>query len=315
MHDILTVTLNPALDLATSVAHVQPNVKLRCAPPVVDPGGGGLNVARAISQLGGAGRCFVALGGDVGQSLLHLLQKAGLEPVVHAAPGETRQSLAVTDLSNNDQLRFMLPGPEWSTEDIDAVRAAIRQAAPEDGYLVLSGSGPSGAAPDLYAKICADLADRNVNIILDTSGPTLAHLAAGQAKPPLVLRMDQHEAEDLARRPLHGRRDSAVFASSLVRRGAGQVVIVARGADGSVMATADRMAHVAAAKVEVQSKVGAGDSFVGGFTLALARDESLDTALAHGSAAASAAVMTPGTQLCHRADFDRCLPECLVAAI
>src|SRR6056297_1046183 len=188
MRDILTVTLNPALDLATSVANVQPNVKLRCAPPEVDPGGGGLNVARAIDQLGGQARCFVALGGDTGQTLLNLLDARGLTPVVHTAPGETRQSLAVNDLSSRDQLRFMLPGPEWSRSDIDAARTAIREAATGDGYLVLSGSGPTGSSPDLYARICGDFAETDEEVILDTSGPTLGHLAAGQKKPPYVLR-------------------------------------------------------------------------------------------------------------------------------
>ncbi|GGL52883.1 1-phosphofructokinase family hexose kinase [Wenxinia marina] len=315
MHDILTVTLNPALDLATSVTHVQPNVKLRCSPPDLDPGGGGLNVARAIHLLGGRSRCFVALGGDTGQALLKLLHEFGLEPVIHEAPGETRQSLAVTDLSSHDQFRFMLPGPEWTRGDLAAAREAIKAAAPKDGYLVLSGSGPSGAAPDLYAKICQDFAGTDVKIVLDTSGPTLAHLAAGQEVPPRVLRMDSHEAEELARRPLPNRKDSALFAHTLVGRGAAEVVVVARDADGSVLATEGRLLHVAAAKVDVVSKVGAGDSFVGAFTLALANGEGLDVALAHGACAASAAVMSPGTQLCSRADFDRLLSECAVTEL
>ena len=85
MRDILTVTLNPALDVATSVTHMQANVKLRCAPPDLDPGGGGLNVARAIKLLGGQCRCFVALGGDTGQALLKLLHDFGLEPVIYEA--------------------------------------------------------------------------------------------------------------------------------------------------------------------------------------------------------------------------------------
>jgi len=315
MHDILTVTLNPALDLATSVSEVHANVKLRCSPPVTDPGGGGLNVARAIHQLGGQARCFVALGGDTGQALLHLLNDAGLTPVVYTAPSETRQSLAVTDLHSMDQYRFMLPGPNWEAADIDAARTAIRQAARDDSILVLSGSGPNGAAPDLYARICQDFGDTDVRVILDTSGPILSHLAAGQARPPLVLRMDQHEAEGLARRPLASRRDSAAFAASLVRRGAGQMVIVARGADGSVLSDGTQHLHVVAPKVETRSKVGAGDSFVGGFTMALARDADIATALQHGSAAASAAVMTEGTQLCHKDDYLRLLDDCVVSAL
>ena len=315
MRDILTVTLNPALDLATSVNEVIPGVKLRCSHPDIDPGGGGINVARAVTQLGGKARAFVALGGDTGQALLHLLEKRGLTPVVYEAPGETRQSLAVTDISQSEQLRFMLPGPEWGTEDILLVRKAIHDAAPDDGFLVLSGSGPTGAAPDLYARICEDFAGSSVKVILDTSGPSLFHLAAGQKMPPMVLRMDQHEAEELAHRPLPSRRDSARFAASLVDRGAAQLMIVARGPDGSVMADGNRHLHVAAAKVEVRSRVGAGDSFVGGFVKALAEEKPVELALQHGSAAASAAVMTEGTQLCHSEDAARLFNESPVTEI
>lgn len=315
MRDILTVTLNPALDIGTSVSHVTPGVKLRCAPPHTDPGGGGINVSRAISHLGGVSRCFVALGGDTGRTLRGLLDRADMDLVVHDAPSDTRQSLAVTDLAANAQFRFMLPGPDWSRSDITAARQAIRAAAPATGLLVLSGSGPAGAAPDLYAQICQDFAQSNVDVLLDTSGPLLAHLAAGQKAPPRVLRMDQHEAETLARRPLPGRRESAEFASSLVERGAAQMVIVARGADGSVLASAHERLHVNAADVPIRSKVGAGDSFVGGFTLALAQGLDTHIALSHGAAAASAAVMTEGTQLCRAQDFHALIPECQVSAL
>lgn len=312
MHDILTITLNPALDLATSVSHVVPDDKLRCAPPETDPGGGGLNVARAIHQLGGAARAFVALGGDTGVALRHLLEKAGLDLITYEAPGETRQSLAVTDLSTNQQFRFMLPGPDWSRDAIAGVRDAIRQNAQDGGFVVLSGSGPNGAAPDLYARICQDLKLSGVEVLLDTSGPALAHLAAGQDDPPFLLRMDQHEAETLARRPLHTPRDSAAFAERLVNQGAARTVIVARGADGSVLADGSRKLRVNAANVTVRSRVGAGDSFVGGFTWGLAQDFTMEEAFRLGSAAASAACMTEGTQLCLPADVDSLLPQTVV---
>jgi len=296
-------------------SHVVPEDKLRCAPPKIDPGGGGLNVARAIHQLGGSCRAFVALGGDTGEALRQVLHRAGLDLVVHKAPGETRESLAVTDLSTNEQYRFMLPGPDWERADIDAVRQAIRAAAQKDGFIVLSGSGPNGAAPDLYARICADILDTGAEVILDTSGPALAHLAAGQQTPPFLLRMDQHEAETLARRPLNTREDSAAFASRLVSQGAARTVILARGAEGSVLSDGTRKLYVNSAKVVVKSKVGAGDSFVGGFTWGLARDLSLEEAFRLGSAAASAACMTEGTLLCLPDDVDRLLPETHVTEI
>ncbi|PWG17565.1 1-phosphofructokinase family hexose kinase [Salibaculum griseiflavum] len=309
MHEILTVTLNPAFDLATSVAKIVPDAKLRCAPPEQDPGGGGLNVSRAIHQLGGTSKAFVALGGDTGSALEHLLRRTGLQIIVHEAPGETRQSLAVTDLSTNEQFRFMLPGPDWSREDILRARAAICECAQQDGFIVLSGSGPHGAAPDLYARICEDVSDSGAEVILDTSGPALAHLAAGQDNPPYLLRMDSHEAETLARRPLNNRGDSAAFAERLVKQGAARMVIVARGADGSVLADGTRKLRVNAADVTVRSRVGAGDSFVAGFVMALAQDHPIEEAFRRGSAAASAACMTEGTQLCLPQDFEALLEK------
>ncbi len=315
MRDILTITLNPALDLATSAARIRPDEKLRCASPETDPGGGGLNVARAIHQLGANARAFVALGGDAGAAVRHLLENAGLDLIVHDAPGDTRQNLVVNDLTTNEQFRFMLAGPDWGKTHIDAVRAAIQTNIKAGGFVVLSGSGPNGAAPDLYADICQDLLDADVEVLIDTSGPALAHLAAGQDRPPLVLRMDQHEAETLARRPLQSCKDSAEFALRLVRQGAARTVIIARGADGSVLADGKRQLAVNAANVVVRSRVGAGDSFLGGLTMGLARDEPMEEALRMGAAAASAACVTTGTQLCLPADFERLLQETHVEAL
>ncbi len=315
MRPILTVTLNPALDIATSVGHVSPGIKLRCAAPQMDPGGGGLNVARAIHQLGGQARAFVALGGDTGRTLERLIREAGLDPVIYPAPGETRQSLAVTDLGLNDQFRFMLPGPHWSAADVGAACDAIAAEATGDGFVVLSGSGPSGVPPDLYATLAARLQAQGAQVIIDTSGPPLAFLGRGQPNWPYVLRMDQAEAEGLALRALPLRTDTAAFGAELIDRKAADIVIIARGAEGSVLVSATKRLHVAAARVPVRSKVGAGDSFVGGFVMALAEGQSIETALSHGAAAASAAVMTEGTELCTPAGFAEALPQCLVTSV
>ena len=78
MPNILTITLNPALDMSTSVDAVRPEDKLRCSAPVLDPGGGGTNVARAIRRLGGDATAFVALAGFRGQQLAALLEAEGV---------------------------------------------------------------------------------------------------------------------------------------------------------------------------------------------------------------------------------------------
>ncbi|GAA4227636.1 6-phosphofructokinase 2 [Sagittula marina] len=307
MSQILTVTLNPALDLATSTAQVSPNRKLRCGPESAEPGGGGVNVARAITQLGGAARPLVALGGPTGDALAALLVDYGLDPLRVDAPGETRHSFAVTDTASGDQYRFVLNGPIWTEAQLDSVLDQIVAQAPEDALIVFSGSMPPGAEPGFLPRACTRLAPRRV--IIDTSGPHLDLQAQGVSPAPYVLRMDSHEARDLSGLPLETRADSAAFAETLRQRGAGELVIIARGADGSVMATPDGQWHTSAANDRVVSAIGAGDSFVGGFTLAIAKGESPPEALRRGAAAAAAAVISPGTQLCRPEDYAEMLPR------
>ena len=304
MRDILTVTLNPALDLATHVDAVIPNLKLRCEPAHLDPGGGGINVSRAVQILGGASRTYVVLGGHNGDHMAKLMTDAGLTLIVHPGRGETRSSLSVSDKRTGEQFRFMLPGPAWTDLDVTAVQASITAAARPGGLAVLSGSLPPGVPPSILGDLCDSLGARGVDVVCDTSGPALELLARGDRTPPHVLRMNHAEADELRGAPLRDLSETADFASELVARNAGRIVIVARGPEGSVLATAGQRLHARAAEVPVRSKVGAGDTFVGAFTLALAQGQDLPTALTRAVAAASAAVMTEGTLLCRREDAE-----------
>ncbi|MBW7922617.1 MAG: hexose kinase [Rubellimicrobium sp.] len=315
MRDILTVTLNPALDLATHVGAIVPNVKLRCAPAHLDPGGGGINVSRAIRILGGQSRTFVVLGGHNGEHMAKLMTEAGLNVIIHPARGETRSSLSVIDTGTGEQFRFMLPGPEWNALDITSASASITAAAQPGGVAVLSGSIPPGVPDSILLDLSRGLNARGVDVVVDTSGAALHIMAGATDSAAHVLRMNGEEADDLAGRPLAHLGESAEFAAHLVEKGAARIVIVARGEEGSVLATRDRRMHAAAPEVPVHSLVGAGDSFVGAFTYGLALEEDLTQALSRGVAAASAAVMTAGTKLCRREDAEALLPQCTARAI
>ncbi len=315
MQDILTITLNPAVDMATAVDHVEAGPKLRCDRPAIDPGGGGINVSRAIRTLGGQTRALVAVGGPTGKKLRHLLLAEGIAYLPFRAPGETRQSLAVTDRESGGQYRFVMPGPDWAAADVDRLLAMLPGIVPEGGFVVPSGSLPPGVPADIIARLCTVLAGRGVRVIADLSGAGLAALAKTPSPGLDTLRMDRHEAETLHGAPLPDRADTARFARSLVARGVARTVMIARGADGSVLASGDTALHAAAAPVPVQSKVGAGDSFVGAYTLSLARGEDPGTALQHGAAAASAAVMTGATDLCTREDTERLLTACRLTVL
>jgi 6-phosphofructokinase 2 len=315
MRPILTVTLNPALDLDTSTPEVVPGPKLRCAQPRIDPGGGGVNVSRAIRILGGDSRCAVAVGGAIGALLVELLRAEGIDPVGIPVVGLTRQSLAVRSEATGEHYRFVLPGPMWDAAEAEAAFARIEALATPGTLLVASGSLPPGLAPDTWLRLDDRTAAHGAETILDTSGPALAATLVPRARPLFLLRVDRREAMELAGDSLQGISALAVFARTLVERGIARIVCLASGAEGSVMATADDLFLCCPPKVEVLSAIGAGDSFVAALTLALARGAPLREACRTGTAAAAAAVMTPATELCDRATTERLLQDCTVESL
>lgn len=310
---ILTLTLNPALDMATEVPDILPGQKLRCTDPHLDPGGGGLNVSRAIKALGGDSLALVALGGLTGDRLAGLIRAEGITFLSILGPGETRQSLTVTEKASGKQFRFMLPGPVWGAAERARVFTLLSATARPGGISVISGSQPPGVPADFPGQLAASM--EGSRVVLDTSGAALTEAVTHPIPGLEVLRMDGEEAEELAGRKLESRTDTADFASELVARGVAQRVIVARGADGNVLAEAGRRLFSPAPQVKVRSTVGAGDSFVAAFVLGMARGQDAGAALAMASAAAAAAVMTDATQLCRAEDVMRLMPAAAAVAI
>jgi 6-phosphofructokinase 2 len=304
---ILTLTLNPALDMATEVPEILAGHKLRCTDPLLDPGGGGLNVSRAIRALGGDSLALVAIGGLTGDRLAGLIRAAGVTFLSILGPGETRLSLTVTEETTGKQYRFMLPGPVWGAAERARVFTLLRATARPGGISVISGSQPPGVPSDFPAQLAESMPGSRV--VLDTSGKPLNEAVKNCIAGLEVLRMDSEEAEGLVGHPLVSRQDTADFAQGLARKGVAKKVIVARGADGNVLATAERRLFSPAPKVRVRSTVGAGDSFVAALVLAMARGQADDEALAMGTAAAAAAVITDATQLCRPEDVMRLRPE------
>ena len=189
---------------------------------------------------------------------------------------------------------------------VEQVLDALVMASQPGGIVVLSGSNPPGVPLDFASRIWSGVAGTNARMIVDTSGAPLRYLAEYPCGLD-ILRMDSAEAEGLAGRPLPQRADTADFARALVFSGVARTVIVARGADGSTLVTEDHALHCSRPVKEIVSAVGAGDSFVGAFCLALSRVADWAEALRFGTAAAGAAVLTEATQLCTREDAERLL--------
>ena len=304
MTAIVTITMNPALDKSTHTRVVVPEDKLRCAVPETEPGGGGINVSRAIQRLGGQSLLVTVAGGLSGQALGDLLDDEQLDQLCLPLEGQTRESFTVLDDTSGTQYRFTMPGPHLAPREWQAVLDALTDLDPAPSHVVGSGSLPPGAPADFYVRVAGSMAEQATQVVIDTSGPGLEALMATDA-PVHLIKPNLRELSDLVGRALLHDDDVVDAARHVVASTGIEAVVVSLGAGGVVLVTDDTAMHVRSPTVPIVSKIGAGDSTVGGITLGLARGMALPDAVRYGVAAGAAAVMTPGTQLCTREDTER----------
>ncbi|MBP7132718.1 MAG: 1-phosphofructokinase family hexose kinase [Aquabacterium sp.] len=302
MPDILTLTMNPALDIFTAIDRVEPVHKLRCGAPEIHPGGGGVNVARVLHRLGSRVTAIYAAGGPAGQTLQTLLDAEGVPSQVVPIQGATRESFSVHERSSGQDYRFVLPGPtltetEWNA-CLDAVVAGLGRAR----HVVVSGGLPPGVPADFYAQLARRVREAGGWLVLDSNGAALAEtLAAGVylVKPSL------RELRELTGQSLPDEASWRDAARQIIAQGQAQIVALSLGGDGALLVTADEAWRAQSLRVNVASTIGAGDSFVGGLVWALSQGQPLEEAFGHAMAAGAAALLLPGTNLCDPADVER----------
>jgi 6-phosphofructokinase 2 len=305
MPQIVTVTLNPTVDKSSTVEQIVAERKLRCSPPEYDPGGGGINVARAVHKLGGQAAAYWMCGGPIGQLLRQLLEQEAIDQHPIDIRATTRENLIVYEQSSDRQYRFGMPGATLTEDEIQTCIQRLQEIDPAPEYLVLSGSLPPGVAEDTYTRIAAALGN-GCRVILDTRGEPLRQALAA---PVYLIKPNMHELEQLAGRTIESDQEIFDFAHSLIGQGKVQVVVVSLGSGGVALVTDGQAQRVGAPTVKIRSKVGAGDSTVAGIVLGLVRQMPLDHAVRFGVAAGAAAVMTAGTELCRREDAERLFRE------
>jgi 6-phosphofructokinase 2 len=305
MHRIAALTINPALDVATDVPGMIGGIKLRCGAVRREAGGGGVNVARAITALGARALAVHALGGPTGDMIEACLAEEGVPQRTLRISGTTRENLAVLDRSSGERFRFVLPGPAMSRAEWRRCLDAAVEVA-EGPYLVASGSLPPGVPADFYLRLARALEPSGTRLLLDTCGdPLRAALDGGvHLVKPNYREFDELEGGE----PTDSERERR--AARLVTAGRAEVVIVTLGARGALLVSATDRLLIPAPRVErVDSPVGAGDSFMAALAIGLASGRNLTDACAFGVVAAAAAMTTPGTQPCRRSDAERMFAE------
>ncbi|MEJ0011793.1 MAG: 1-phosphofructokinase family hexose kinase [Bauldia sp.] len=297
---IVTLSLNPAIDVSSETDRVLPTHKIRTSNEEYEPGGGGVNVARVVVELGGQATVICPAGGFPGRMLDELLGAIPIPRRIVPIAGDTRISFTVFERKTGNEFRFTPNGPKLSEAEIAACLDAIRAA--DFDYFVASGSVPMGAPTDILAQVGDIVAKKGARFVLDSSGAglsvTLERSHAYLVKPSMT------ELEALVGRRLDN-ATAEEAAKDLVRRGRAEIVAVTMGAAGALVVTEDQVLRVEAPKVETRSAVGAGDAFVGAMTLALSRGETLDDALILGTAAGAATALTPQSKVCALGDVQR----------
>ncbi len=309
---IVTVTLNPALDVWASTELVEPERKLHCTDREHTAGGGGINVSRALRHLGVDAPAVFPCGGSTGALLRDLLADEGtsIEPV--AVSGTTRESLAVRETATGRYYRFVLPGSTLSDAELSACVAAVRRVVVPGAWVVISGSLPSGVGAEHVVDVMAAAEKAGARIVIDTSGSALdlaARHGAFLLKPSLN-ELRRHCGGALA-------TETAIIAAAraMLALGPNRAVLVSLGPAGGLLVQEGCPALLYHAPiVAAVSAVGAGDSLVAGVVFGLERGLSLEEATRWGIAAGTAATLAPDHTLCDRNEVMRLLPLVRVSA-
>lgn len=300
MPQIVTLTINPAVDIAWEADEIVPIRKLRSESGKVYPGGGGINVSHAIAELGGSSLAVFPRGGITGELLAELLDDYAIDRRVIKIAGHTRLSATIYERSTEQEYRVTPPGPMLSEREWRACLDRVAELNAE--YIVCAGSLARGVPNDFYAQVAAIAKEKGSKLILDTSGrPLFEAMKVGvyMVKPNL------RELQNLVAQKAPTPEKQEQVARHLVETGKAEIVALTLGNEGALLAWKGGAKRLPSPEVEVRSAVGAGSCFTAGMTLGLARGWPLEDAFALAVAAGAAALSTPGTELCRKDDVDR----------
>ena len=301
MATIITITFNPAIDKSTTVPQLIAEKKLHCTYPVYEPGGGGINVARAIKRLGGNATAIYLEGGYSGKIFTELLRKEKIDIIPIRTIGVTRENLVVKEVSTNKQFRFGMPGDNVNEKAWKNCIKALSEIH-DVNYIVVSGSLPTGVPEDIFVNIASVARSKNARLIVDTSGIALNHaVEAGTylIKPnlkelALLVGKDSLTIEEVEK-----------ASKEIINKHQCEIVITSLGAKGAMLTTKEISIRIIPPKMNIQSTVGAGDSMLAGIVLSLSNNKNVIEAAQYGVACGTAATMNQGTELCHFDDVKK----------
>lgn len=300
MNKIITITLNPAIDKTTSTEKVVPEKKLRCAYPTFEPGGGGINVSRALAHMGSESLAMYFAGGYSGNFFTELLVKENIPSLVIPIKGNTRTNIIVVDKSTQLQYRFGMVSPPVEEQDWKLFLGQLEKQSGYE-YVVASGSLPDGVPLDFFGRVAAIVKKQKARLIVDTSGEGLKQAIL---EGVFMIKPNLNELAFLYGKEELKKEEIVIAARSIISNKGCEVMVVSMGKEGAILVTKEKDIQIVPPNITIKSTVGAGDSMVAGMVFALSKGMVWNDVLCYGIASGTAATMNEGTALCKNKDID-----------
>ncbi|MHC5789574.1 1-phosphofructokinase [Pseudomonas idahonensis] len=300
MAKILTLTLNPALDLTVQMAHLEAGQVNRSDAMHTHAAGKGLNVAQVLADLGHQLTVSGFLGENNPQAFDALFAQRGFVDAFIRVPGDTRSNIKLAE-SDGRITDINGLGPEVSEAAQQALLERLEQIALGHDAVVVAGSLPRGVSPEWFQALLLRLKSLGLKVALDTSG---AALRAGLTTGPWLIKPNTEELADALGSPVLGVAVQAEAARLLQAQGVEHVVI-SHGAEGVNWFSAAPSLQALPPKVSVVSTVGAGDSLLAGMLHGLLSAQPFEQTLRTATAIAAMAVTQIGFGISDRAQLAR----------
>jgi 1-phosphofructokinase len=301
--NIITVTLNPAVDLTVTVDNLKKNEIHIVRSLRKDSGGKGINVSKVLHNLGFRTIATGFIGGPSGTWIQTDLQSQNIKTDFIVLPQETRTNIKIIDSDSETQLNGA--GPTLTEADIQSLEEKLQQLVQDGDAVVFAGSVPQQTDPGIYSRLIRSLQNRNVFIAVDTSGPALAE--AIRMKPN-VIKPNEEELGQLFHTKLETEQDILQYARRLLADGI-DIILVSRGRLGSLLVTHSGVYKAVPPAIETKSTIGAGDSTVAGFVAHYLMTGDLEASFVFANACGVATAQRSGSQVCTKEDIKRFLNQ------
>lgn len=309
-HPIVSLSLNPAIDLTYEINHLTHDQKSRATSTSYDPGGTGINVGRALEKLNAHSYTCCIIAGKMGEFLNSMMKQELDNSYCLKVEGETRINTTILQQSPSYQYEINATGPTITPHQLDQIVNQFLTLCGQ-GIGILTGSLPLGISENTYRNINTKLQKQGGHCIIDAP---VAVMKKTLSSNPFLIKPNLHELEILTGKILNNIDQIATEARQLVQQGVTNVC-VSLGEDGAILTDSDNSYYCKSPDITTHSTVGAGDSMVAGLAYGFTHKQSPEQTLKLAVACGAGTAQQPGTQLFKVKELDQLVKQISVKAL